>query len=212
MSVATDKDQEFVLCVAASAVRELFGRGNWVEADHAMLDNSNLMFDLGKTEFVRRIDCETDPSRKQVIPYLLLRHDGKFYCYTRGKAGGEDRLHAKLSIGIGGHINYDDDCEDLASTIELAGSRELDEEVKLSRRNRAMPVDFAGLISDDSDDVGQVHLGVVLIVDLASPAVSLRDRALTNGHWATTEELSRDRDKLETWSRICMDHAIGGAS
>ena len=55
--------------------------------------------------FMDRGTAEEDPSHKQLIPYCVFRCGDKILHYTRGKAGGESRLHAKISVGVGGHIN-----------------------------------------------------------------------------------------------------------
>ncbi len=56
---------------------------------------------------------ESDPSFKQLIPYVLLQHTDAagqihLFTYTRGKGQGEARLHSKRSFGIGGHISAED--------------------------------------------------------------------------------------------------------
>src|SRR4051794_16485928 len=54
--------------------------------------------------FRPRSEVETDPSFKQLIPYVVLRYGDKVFHYCRGGSGTETRLHAKRSVGIGGHI------------------------------------------------------------------------------------------------------------
>src|SRR5437016_13614943 len=63
----------------------------------------------GNNFFLSRAQAEKDPSHKQIIPYVLLTHDGKVLFYVRGKKAGEQRLVAKGSIGIGGHTNESDE-------------------------------------------------------------------------------------------------------
>ena len=80
--------------------------------------------------FLPRSRAEHDPGCKQLIPYVILTHAGRVLHYVRGKKGGEQRLVAKGSIGIGGHLNDLD--ENLFSYDEhsyLAGvQREVAEE------------------------------------------------------------------------------------
>jgi predicted NUDIX family phosphoesterase len=52
---------------------------------------------------------------------------------------------------------------------------------------------------------GQVHLGVVHVVELAGPRARLRESALEAGGFAPLEELRRDRDRFETWSPFLLD-------
>src|SRR5947208_3259208 len=59
--------------------------------------------------FMPRSQAENDPAFKQIIPYVLLAHDGRVLHYVRGKKAGEQRLVSKGSIGIGGHMNDHDE-------------------------------------------------------------------------------------------------------
>src|SRR5687768_5488416 len=60
-----------------------------------------------------RGEMEQDSSFKQLIPYVLFRYADSegvehLFQYTRGGGQGEARLHAKRSVGIGGHISAED--------------------------------------------------------------------------------------------------------
>ena len=55
-----------------------------------------------------RGDVETDPTFKQLIPYVVLRSAGELFHYPRGRSGSETRLQALRSVGLGGHISHDD--------------------------------------------------------------------------------------------------------
>src|SRR3954467_1340058 len=59
--------------------------------------------------FTARGAAETNPALKQIIPYVLLVQGGRVFHYVRGKKSGEQRLIAKGSIGIGGHMNDGDE-------------------------------------------------------------------------------------------------------
>jgi len=155
--------------------------------------------------FLPRATAENDPTHKQLIPYLVLHHGDRVLCYTRGQAGGEARLHARMSVGIGGHINDGDTHAahfDEASYFR-AVERELHEELEIPGGYRQR---IAALLNDDSNDVGRVHLGVVHLVELASPEVRPREDAIAAPQFFTAAELSPHRDRLESWSQICLDH------
>ena len=143
---------------------------------------------------------EKDPSFKQLIPYCIFRCDGQIFSYQRGNDQGEARLHAKRSVGVGGHV----------STLDLDGEgspyregmkREIEEEVFLDAGYRETCV---GLINDDETEVGQVHLGMVHILDLDSPKVTPREKSMINAGFAPPEQLVRELDEFETWSQICL--------
>src|SRR3954468_20424210 len=55
-----------------------------------------------------RAAMEQDPSFKQLIPYAVLKWRDQVFAYRRGHGGGEARLRALRSIGVGGHISSTD--------------------------------------------------------------------------------------------------------
>src|SRR6266705_6234802 len=89
----------------------------------------------GNNLFLPRVQAEIDPTYKQIIPYVILAHSDKAVHYVRGKKAGEQRLVAKGSIGIGGHMNDGDEgLFTLDKEAYFAGvQREIDEEVIVER-------------------------------------------------------------------------------
>jgi predicted NUDIX family phosphoesterase len=152
-------------------------------------------------QFLPRSRVETDPSFKQLIPYVVLRYGPDVFSYHRGPAGGEKRLHALRSIGVGGHIGKEDISEGNFS-YRRAMLRELSEEIdlKCDYRERCL-----GIINDDSTPVGQVHLGIVHVFDLAGPDVAPRENALRDGRMFPLAELKDCRAEFETWSQFVLD-------
>src|ERR1700680_1219952 len=69
----------------------------------------NAILSRGNNFFLPRAQAEQDPTHKQIIPYALLAFENKVLYYVRGKEAGEQRLVAKGSIGIGGHLNETDE-------------------------------------------------------------------------------------------------------
>lgn len=154
--------------------------------------------------FMERSRAENDPAFKQIIPYVLLSHEGRLLHYVRGKKAGEQRLVAKGSIGIGGHMNDGDEhlfALDRAAYLEGV-NREVREELDVQTTFRN---EIVALLNDDTTEVGQVHLGIVHLFHLDSPAVKKREAMITELEFLTREELLARRDKLETWSQICLD-------
>ncbi len=161
--------------------------------------------------FMDRGEAEPDPSHKQLIPYCIFRVKGtdgvatRYLHYTRGKSGGESRLHASGSVGIGGHINPIDQREDhLGMETYMAGvEREIDEELVISGEHTNKII---ALLNDDSNSVGEVHLGVVHIIDLENDDVRANEDAIANLSLLTLEELKGEYyERLETWSQLCVD-------
>jgi predicted NUDIX family phosphoesterase len=158
----------------------------------------------GNNLFLPRAQAEKDPAHKQIIPYVLLTHGDKVLSYVRGKKAGEQRLVAKGSIGIGGHMNESD--ESLFALDEAAYragvEREVGEEIAIKTK---FDDRIVALLNDDSTEVGQVHLGVVHVFNLAEANVEKREAMITNLAFLDKNELMTRRDSLETWSQICLD-------
>lgn len=162
--------------------------------------------------FVERARAERTPSWKQAIPYCVVAGDERILLMTRHAKGGESRLHGKLSIGVGGHINpVDGDGsthgEDL---VARAARREIDEELEV---RGGYELNLFGYLNDDSNAVGAVHLGLVFVVNLMGSA-RIREEDVLEGHMVTPGELRELQgaargESLETWSRILIPHLDG---
>jgi predicted NUDIX family phosphoesterase len=158
----------------------------------------------GNNSFLPRPEAENNPAYKQIIPYALIAFGNSVVYYVRGKKAGEQRLVAKGSIGIGGHMNEGD--ESLFALDEQAYrvgvEREVNEEIKIHTQ---FDDRIVALLNDDTTDVGRVHLGVVHVFTLAEPKVEKREAMITGLTFLTKEELVARRESLETWSQICVD-------
>jgi len=154
--------------------------------------------------FLPRTQAENDPTHKQLIPYAIIAHNDTVLHYVRGKKAGEQRLVAKGSIGIGGHMNDTD--ESLFAWDEQAYragvEREVNEEIEIGSPFEDRIV---ALLNDDTTEVGRVHLGIVHVFRLAEPKVEKREAMITNLAFLSADELRTQRDSLETWSQICLD-------
>ncbi len=157
------------------------------------------LFDVRHLSFRRRSECETDPTWLQLIPYLLLRHHDRIFHYTRGSKGGEKRLHALESIGIGGHINpVDTEAND---PYRAGMARELAEEIHLGC---AYMEKVLGLVYDPSTPVGSVHLGIVHVLSLDNDDVTPRETTIAACGFALITELRKKAAQFETWSQLVL--------
>ena len=152
--------------------------------------------------FMDRPTAEISPQFKQVIPYVLIRHADSYYLLQRTPKQAEARLHHKLSLGIGGHVNPD--TPDLMDGLQ----KELEEEVHVAGD---YDLTFAGILNDDTTEVGSVHLGVVYVLESHDENVTVRETDKMTGRWAPLSELPSLRDQMETWSQIAYDHLIATA-
>ena len=160
----------------------------------------------GNNFFLPRAQAENDPTHKQIIPYAIIAHGDTVLHYVRGKKAGEQRLVAKGSIGIGGHMNQEDESLFNFAIDEAAYragvEREVNEEITIET---SFDDRIVALLNDDTTEVGRVHLGIVHVFRLAEPKVTKREAMITNVAFLTKDELRARRDNLETWSQLCVD-------
>jgi predicted NUDIX family phosphoesterase len=192
---------ENVLVVPRKLLDEL---GNFQGLNFEPYKYLNAFLSRGNNFFLARPEAETNAAYKQIIPYALIAFENKLAYYVRGKKAGEQRLVAKGSIGIGGHMNETD--ESLFAMDEQAYragvEREVNEEIKIDTRFEDRIV---ALLNDDTTDVGRVHLGIVHVFKLAEPKVEKREAMITGLRFLAKEELLARRETMETWSQICLD-------
>lgn len=160
--------------------------------------------------FVERERAEREPEWKQVIPYSVVVAAGEVLLLKRTKRGGEARLHDKLSIGVGGHINPEDlvGCGSAGTTprrelTATGAQRELDEELVIAG---ARELHVVGIINDDSNPVGAVHVGLVQLIDVAGP-VAIRETDVLEGHLvapSALRERARQGANFESWSALLI--------
>ncbi len=158
------------------------------------------LLDPAHFSFLPRSRAEDDPSFKQLIPYVILKFEDHLFHYTRGKGGGEKRLRALRSVGIGGHINPADHT-DGGHPYRLGLMREVAEEVVLDSTYRETCL---GFINDDATPVGQVHLGIVHLFELDAPNAQRREAELTDAGFARLRDLIQAKDTFETWSQFVL--------
>jgi predicted NUDIX family phosphoesterase len=151
-------------------------------------------------KFRPRGKVENDPSLKQIIPYLLLRDGERIFLMKRTSAGGDERLHERYSIGVGGHVNPGD--ADVLGGL----NREWREEIAADFVPEFEPL---GLLNDDSNPVGAVHLGLVYAADAAGRPVAIRETHKLSGEFVAMDAVAQVQDRLETWSALLFDFLAG---
>jgi predicted NUDIX family phosphoesterase len=185
------------------------------------------LIDTQSAYFTKRGPAEKDPSMKQIIPYCIVMQNGNILVYKRGKTGGEDRLKSLYSCGIGGHINPIDSSEETVpfnrTSLKRALQREITEEILIPKNNPSKTINTAtngginseldyvkfttaGLINDDSNSVGQVHLGLVEIAQIPEGPVAALEEAISDLKFISPNELIEKRENLESWSQIVADN------
>jgi predicted NUDIX family phosphoesterase len=152
--------------------------------------------------YLERPIAEESPEWKQLIPYVVVRDGEDTFLMERTAAGGDPRLHRKASIGVGGHLNPVDRGQDPL----MAGlAREWAEEMEASWQPG---FELVGMLNDDSNPVGAVHLGVVFTVQASGP-IRVRETEKLSGQMASAADLADAWPRLETWSQLVAAQLLG---
>ncbi|MFA1509885.1 hypothetical protein ACDN41_11715 [Priestia aryabhattai] len=150
-------------------------------------------------------NAEINEEYKQPIPYVVIKRGNQVFGYARLSGGGESRLHNSWSLGYGGHANPTDD-EKFEDVIMTNLQRELEEELDIQATSRNL--NLIGLINDDENEVGRVHLGLLYTLELDSEAtIEVREKDQIEGFWLDIKDLKNDDvyPKLESWSQFVAD-------
>ena len=164
---------------------------------------------MSNYKFLPRGKVENDPAWQQIIPYLVLDVSGKIFLMRRKEDHTESRLSGMYSIGVGGHINVEDirglgKLSSAAQVLSLA-KREFGEEIEYKGRYQTK---FLGLLNDDSNEVGMVHLGLIVQLLGDSKEAKVKDEH-KSGKFVSFPEIAKYRNKMETWSKIVYDFLAG---
>jgi predicted NUDIX family phosphoesterase len=186
---------EKVLAVPRPAIEKFLKQGFFAP------DGEDLMGTIADLSvFLDRKLAEEDPSHKQIIPYILVAHGARVLLYRRTKKQGESRLHNKFSLGFGGHINDIDGNQETDTNLILAAMiRELNEEIFLPSVRQ---VSVVGFINDDSNAVGQVHLGVAFVVEAANDRFTVNEPEMIEARWCDEKGIEEIFPNLESWSQL----------
>jgi len=154
-----------------------------------------------KKEFLPRSLMETDPTYKQIIPYIVFTFNNRYFLMQRTAKATETRLQNKYSLGIGGHIRQEDMTTD---SLFAWAEREFHEEVEYTG---AMTMKVLGLLNDDSNPVGQVHIGFVILVEGQHGNIKVKSE-LKSGVLLSLQECADFYSSMENWSQIVYDALV----
>ena len=150
-------------------------------------------------QFLPRSLMEQDPTYKQIIPYLVFRHQDTYFLMQRREQASEQRLKNKFSLGIGGHVQK----KDIEHTDIMGwAQREFNEEIAYEGKYSVQPL---GILNDDTNSVGKVHIGFALLIEGLSSHIAVRSE-LKSGTLCTLNECSTYYVDMEDWSRMLFNH------
>lgn len=182
-------------------------------------------------QLATRPECETDTTLLQLIPYITLvkvdqtTRELSVFQYKRGTQSTEDRLVDKISIGLGGHVEEipgivqhpgvgEDTQRTISDILFDTCLRELEEEASLTLDSQQQMMlrqtlvqNVFPIIYNDDDEVGMVHLGISIILDMstATAVINPDEVEVTESGFVTVKELINNKDiVLEKWSQIVL--------
>lgn len=164
---------------------------------------------LAHFKYMRRGDAEENPSFKQPICYTIVVNplNRTVFAYQRAaddKHYAEKRLQGKYSWGLGGHVEPCDNGD--ANPLFASRLRELGEEIE-SNAPFSQP-SVLGYVNYETDSVGQVHFGVLCIVETTGD-ILIKDKEIAHGGWKTLAELeqlcSNSQVQVEEWSKLALE-------
>ena len=156
------------------------------------------------SNFEYRYNAELDFTRKQVIPYVVLKHNGKYFVSKR--IDGDSRLVGSLSIAVGGHINPCD-AETFDKPSEIVSRcvmRELTEETTVEFDD-IIDWNYVTTFIDESTEVSKVHVCLLTKVLLKTDNINIKETDKLEGCWMDIDEIKESYDQFENWSRIVID-------
>lgn len=191
--------QEKVLVVPSPIVNSLCPKPFSQNAD-GVIDAA-----IKNGQFLARKIAETDFNFKQIIPYVIVRHENRYVLMRRTTKQTEARLHDKYSIGVGGHINDQDMSKGIENIIHQGMRREIEEEINI---NSEQSCELVGVINDNSSEVSRVHMGLVYILTAGTPEFTIVEHDKYTANWATVEQMAAYYDKMESWTQIVYDNLL----
>ena len=199
-----NKLSEIVWAVEVSTFEGKLFEGYQVPPDPTVLNKI-----YNNSVAMSRRDCEENPEFKHIIPYVVLTSETNDIFVTRRTSNQtEGRLHGKASIGVGGHVGpmrY----VTVKDSIHVGMLRDLQEELT-GMDAIGTSFDFlpklVGILSDNSNSVGAVHLGLVyeLLVDPdRMESINIKETENMTGVWMPYDDALKV-ENYESWSALVL--------
>jgi predicted NUDIX family phosphoesterase len=180
------------------------------------------IFESGKMFFTSKGPAETNPNIKQLIPYIVIKKQYRYFVYRRTKECGEPKLHNLLSLGIGGHINNTDvnvtlDLLNLESNLKLENQvltyfggllREVKEELNTVPDFFENLFYIRGLLYNNANLLGQVHFGLIHIAELNADIDFKTDNTIQSVGFLDIDTIKSYKNEFEDWSQLVIDNLL----
>lgn len=155
-------------------------------------------------KWLPRREAEAADDFVQPIPCTIVLGEGDGYHVFRRIPQGRPDLRGRVSLVVGGHIDWSDDDYDIFSLVRSTLLREIAEELGIEQAETVKPV---GLVVDFSSPQASRHIAIVHEVTIAGRATprateefSVRSKYVRQLY--SEQELFAMRDRFDPWSRI----------
>jgi predicted NUDIX family phosphoesterase len=167
----------------------------------------------GAIRHTPRTRAEQTETYKQVVTYVVISYGAHVLSFERGVFNrAADFLRGSKCIGFGGHVTLSDYSLFSRDDVGISENaiRELSEELSLPT-NSAFPqaheLKLAGIVNDDSSDVGRRHLGIVLRYEVGDwenwKEVRSGEASINKLQWIDVTQEPINLIEFEFWSQLC---------
>ncbi len=191
-------NEQRVLCVARWHIENRQRFTPWRSADW--------LFQAAESEmrWLSRSEAEASDEFIQPIPCALVLDDGGgYYMFRRIKEKRAD-LRKRLSLIVGGHIDWAPEVPEFQDLVQSTLTREISEELRACQPTSVTPI---GLVVDHTSIESSRHVGIVHEVVVEGLVRARKEEEFSI--WSkyskrpySTSELSARRTEFDPWSSI----------
>ena len=160
---------------------------------------------LINAKFILRSDAEKDNILKQIVPMTVIKDSYQnYFVIKRENQPKENRLEAKYSALIGGHIKPVDGYTDNFERCLFRHLRKDTTFTTIPHFGRS----FYGYIKDEKSNLSD-HLGYIFFTTVTNcykQNLKTRPSANISGQWMSKDQIMSDFGKFDSWSRLVMSY------
>lgn len=162
------------------------------------------------SNWVPRSLAEVSDEWVQPIPVALLKDEHHRYCILRRIRSIRPDMNGRLTVVVGGHVEYCGRHMTFMELLESTMRRELSEEIGIDLDGELEPL---GVLFDPSSINSSRHLAFVFETEIAHGISSrapeeFAKKSKYSGRFLSAEELSWIHRKLDPWSALIVENFI----
>lgn len=155
---------------------------------------------------LRSEELEANVELRQPIPYIMVQNEHHdILVAQRTVKQGEHRLWGKNTLGVGGHIKFNENFTEGALVYDNA-AREYQEET--GWEDDFIPIHLQGILIRNIDPVDKVHVGLFFHHITDNIALDSPEAGHHNHRWMNRFKVRELFDTFEGWSQIVIDEYL----